>query len=79
MNPSSLTLDSDRDETKEHYEDFVTKIKEKIYDSVDFESLQVHNIDEVPFKVEKIFGGGGFIPQDESLESGSIKEKDIIT
>ena len=79
MNPSSLTLDSDRDETKEHYEDFVTKIKEKIYDSVDFESLQVHNIDEVPFKVEKIFGWGGFIPQDESLESGSIKEKDIIT
>tara|TARA_B100001029_G_scaffold122319_1_gene101724 strand:- start:1135 stop:2316 length:1182 start_codon:yes stop_codon:yes gene_type:complete len=78
MNPSSITLKRERQLTKKHYKDFISKIKQKIYSSVDFESLQIHNIGDVPFKLDKIFEWGGFIPQDESIESNKIKERNII-
>lgn len=81
-NPSSMTLEADRISCKEHFDEFIEYAKEKIYPTINFDELGIHNKNDVPWIIEEIFKWGGFIPQDESLVDGpdgrEIKETDII-
>ena len=77
-NPSSVTLEADRDCTKEHFNQFIEEAKRKIYPTVDFDKLGVNTMNDVPWNIEEIFKWGGFIPQDETVINSKKKEEDII-
>lgn len=73
-NPSSMTLKSDREETLERYEWFITESARRFTDSVDCDKMELTPT-QLEWKFREIFQWGGFIPQDKTPhcdESGSI-------
>ena len=77
--PSSMTLEADRVSCKAHFDNFIEEAKKKIYPTIDFDKLGVNTMNDVPWNLAEIFKFGGFIPQDESMVSGKIKEEDIVS